>query len=171
MTVINVFDLKFAKYEGRPLPSYFKYGEIDEELVSFYNEDAKKYQNEKLTTVIDVFLDEKLVGYFAYTVSEIRKGEILAKHKLASFPHPCLKLGRLLVCGSMRKRGVGTAILQHFAMTALKLSENVAIRYLTVDSKPGVVNFYKRFGFNDPGISRGVNKFLYIDLNKVPTLK
>ena len=169
MTDINVSDLRFFKYVGRPLPSYFKCEKTDEELASFYNEDAKKLQNEKLTTVIDVFLDEKLVGYFAYTVSEIRKGEMLTKHKLAPFPHPCLKLGRLLVCGSMRKRGVGTAILQHFAMTALKLSENVAIRYLTVDSKPDAVNFYKRFGFIDPGVARGINKFLYIDLNKVPT--
>lgn len=171
MTRVNISDLRFVKYEGTKLPPYFKFTKKDEDLVNFYNEDAKKFQNEKLTTVIDVYLNDKLIAYFAYTVSEIRRGEILPKHKLVPFPHPCLKLGRLLVCGSMRNKGVGTAILQDFATRALKLSEHVALRFLTVDAKPDALGFYKHFGFIDPSIKRGANKFLYIDLNKVPLLE
>lgn len=167
MTKISISDLRFAKYDGKQLPSYFEFDEAETDLAVFYNEDAKRLINEKLTTVIDVFWSGKLVGYFAYTISEIRKGEILEKHKLAPFPHPCLKLGRLLVCKSMRKRGIGTAILYDFAMRALKLSEHAAIRFLTVDAKPKAVDFYKYFGFIDPNIRRGENRFLYIDLTHV----
>jgi GNAT superfamily N-acetyltransferase len=165
---ISPLDLTFRKYDGEKFPHYFEYNQIDKELVEFYQEDAGNLQTEKLTYLINVYLDEKLVAYFAYTASEMRRGEILKEDKLAPFPHPCLKLGRLLVCRTMRGKGVGTAILQEFATRALKIGELVSIRFLTVDSKPGSLDFYKSFGFVDPGIKRGHNHFLYIDLNKIP---
>lgn len=161
-------DLRFEPYNGEKLPECFEYEPLDNELVEFYNIDAEKYQNESMTKVRNVFYQNKLVGYYAYTSSEIRKYELNREDKVAPFAHPAIKLGRLLVCKSMRKKGVGKAIVQDLISIALKVRQDLPLRFLVVDSKPNSVGFYLKLGFINPQIKAKFERhltLLYFDLN------
>ena len=171
MNKLNYLDLKFLPYGGKKLPSYFKYNKEDQELVDFYNEDAKDCQNQSISRVINVYYEEKFVAYYAYSSSEIKAAFLSAKDKVAPFAHPAIKLGRLLVCNSMRGKGIGTCILQDIAKIALKMRDQIPLRFLLVDSLPQALTFYKNSGFIDTDIKRGSKRdlsLLYIDLNKIP---
>lgn len=167
---LNLLDLEFRVYDSGSLPPYFKYEETDQELANFYNEDAERLQKESITRVMNVFFEDRLIAYFAYATSEIKAQDLLPEDKIAPFSHPSIKLGRLLVCSSMKRRGVGTAILQYLAKQALDIRDKIALRFLLVDSVPNAVEFYKSKGFIETGIKRGSNRdlsLLYIDLNLV----
>jgi len=167
---VTVLDLDFRPYAEAKLPSSFKYEKRDEELVEFYNDDAKKLNRESIAKIVDVYHENKLVAYYAYSSSEINSNHLLPGDKVAPYAHPAVKLGRLLVCSSMRGKGVGTAILQHLAKQALDVREKIPLRFLLVDSLPHAVGFYIRNGFIDSTIKRGQNRdlhLLYIDLNGI----
>lgn len=167
---LTLLNLEFRMYEGGTLPASFQFEEVDQELADFYNEDALRLQKESVTRVMNVFHEGKLVAYFAYSTSEIKALDLLPEDKVAPFSHPALKLGRLLVCSSMQRSGIGTAILQYLAKQALEIRDKVPLRFLLVDAVPHAVEFYIKKGFIDTGIKRGSSRdlsLLYIDLNKV----
>lgn len=170
MDKITVLELDFKDYTGAKLPSSFQYVKADEELAEFYNEEAAMLQKESITKIIDVFYKRQLIAYYAFTVSEINFKHLKPEDKIAPFAHPAIKLGRLLVCNSLRKKGVGTAILQHLAKQAIDIREKMPLRFLFVDALPHAVQFYVKNGFIDSNIKRGKAKdlsLLYIDLNRV----
>lgn len=160
-------DLRFQPYSGEKLPDYFEYEAADKDLAEFYNEDAEKYQNESITKVINVFYGDRLVAYYAYTSSEIRKSELRVDDKVAPFPHPAIKLGRLLVCNTQRHRGIGRTIIEDIVSRALEARRVMPLRFLIVDSKPNSIGFYTKLGFVDPDVKQKherILKLLYIDL-------
>lgn len=170
MDKITILELDFKNYSGAKLPPSFEYIKADEELAEFYNDEAAMLQKESITKVIDVFYKERLIAYYAFTVSEINFKHLKIEDKIAPFAHPAIKLGRLLVCNSLRGRGIGTAILQHLAKQALDIREKMPLRFLFVDALPHAVQFYVKSGFIDSNIKRGTERdlsLLYIDLNRV----
>ncbi|GEM_PF-2474627 len=155
---------------GGKLPNDFQFDLEDQELAEFYNEDAEKCQKESISLVKDVFYHGKLIAYFAYTSSEIKCDHLSSNDQIINFAHPALKLGRLLVCKSMRGRGIGSVILQDIARTALDLKNKIPLRFIIVDSLPHAVKFYMKQGFIDSGIKRGKERdlsLLYIDLSRL----
>lgn len=170
MTKLTPLDLEFKNYVSGKLPAGFLYESRDQELVDFYNEDAEKMQKESITKVIDVFYKERLIAYYAFATSEIKYEHLLPADKCARVAHPAIKLGRLLVCNSTRRSGIGTAILQHLARQALDIRVKIPLRFLFVDSLPHAVDFYIKQGFIDSTIKRGSQRdlsLLYMDLNKI----
>jgi len=83
MPRIQYKDISFVKYSGGCLPGYFEYDEQDTDLAQFYNEDAQSMQSESMVSVMDVFHNEKLVGYFAYLPSSLKFSQI--KYVFAGF--------------------------------------------------------------------------------------
>ena len=87
---------------------------------------------------------------------------------MVQFPHPSLKLGRLLVCKSMRKRGIGTCIIQDVARRAWEMKEKIPLRFLTVDALPHAIDFYVNKGFINSGVTqRSGSTIMYIDLKNM----
>ncbi|MDP3975868.1 MAG: GNAT family N-acetyltransferase [bacterium] len=167
---IESLQLYFRDYSGEILPVDFEYKEEDRDLIDFYNTDAQHYCEESISKVINVFHEEELVGYFAYAVSEINASHLQKNDRFAPFPHPAIKLGRLLICQSMRGMGIGTTVLKKVATIALDVREIVPIRFLIVDSMKQAVQFYLHNGFVDSGIKRGKQKdlsIMYIDLKNL----
>jgi GNAT superfamily N-acetyltransferase len=163
-------NLRIEIFRNEKLPDYFQFDALDQELVDFYNEDAEKCQKESISLVKNVFYKEKLIAYFAYTSSEIKCDHLSMNDQIINFAHPALKLGRLLVCKSMRGKGIGSIILQEIARTALDLKNKIPLRFIIVDSLPNAVDFYKKQGFIDSGIKRGKQRdlsLLYIDLSHI----
>ena len=103
MNKVTVLDLDFRPYSGAKLPSAFKYEERDEELVEFYNDDAKKLIKESIAKIVDVYYENRLVAYYAYSSSEINSNHLLPRDKVAPYAHPAIKLGRLLVCSEQQR--------------------------------------------------------------------
>lgn len=168
MDRLTYTDLRFLNYGGNQLPSYFKFDKRDNELIEFYNDDAKKCEEESVSKVIDVFYKERFVAYYAFTSSEIRATKLNDDDKIAAFPHPSLKLGRLLVCGTMRNRGIGTCILQDIGRRAMDIKGKIPLRFLTVDALPHAVDFYRSNGFIDSGVKHGSGlSVMYIDLKNI----
>ena len=162
-------NLIFAEYEGGFLPDYFEYEEKDCDLVDFYNEDAKSLQESSMAKVINVFLQDKLVAYFGYLPASLAFSQIQPSDKQAKLAHPVLKLGRLLVCRSQRGKGIGTHIITKVASIALEARKIMPLRFITLDSIPHSIGFYKKLGFIDSNISPRPDgsKLMYIDINRL----
>lgn len=169
MRKLRFEDLDFNDYNGKTLPDYFEYENQDLDLVKFYNEDANQLHGSSMTKVIDVFHGEKLVGYFAYLPTSLNFAQIRIEDKTARLTHPALKLGRLLVCKSMRGNGVGSHIITKIASIALEARKIMPVRLITADVLPQSIGFYKKVGFVDAQVkprSDGI-KLMYIDIDKI----
>lgn len=78
-----------------------------------------------------------------------------ARRGLPRYPVPVLRLARLAAGRSAQGRGVGTALLRHVCLLALKMSEEYGCIGILVDAKPDAVEFYARFGFSALEIAGG----------------
>ena len=166
---MNIKELHFKEYSGEDFPEYFEYDDKEDEFVEFYKDDAKRLQDESVVQVYNVYLDEKLVGYFAYTLSEIKYTALKVEDKFALYSHPALKLGRLLVCKSERGRNIGRNILAYLLAKAVTLTSQLPLRFIIVDALPDAVNFYKKNGFVETSVKRGNKRnhtLMYIDIKK-----
>jgi Uma2 family endonuclease len=66
-----------------------------------------------------------------------------------------LRLARLAVDESPRGQGVGSALLRHVFILALKMSEEYGCVGVLVDAKPDAVDLYERFGFSPLELTEG----------------
>jgi GNAT superfamily N-acetyltransferase len=170
LPIIEFEELQFKKYSGDSLPENFEYNENDFDLVRFYNEDAERLQNESIVNVYDVFYKKGLIGFVAYCPSEIHFSALKKEDKLAPFSHPAIKIGRLLVCNTMRGCRVGTHILTFVVAKAIKFKEEISFRFIIADSLPQSVGFYQKNGFIDSGVKKGSDRdqsLMYIDINQI----
>ena len=170
MPAIRFKDLQFIEFSGEDLPDHFQYDDADSDLVEFYMNDAKRLQDESIVKVFNAFYNERFVGFVAYTPSEIHFTSLKKEDKLAPFSHPALKIGRLLVCNSVRGCKIGSHILTFVIAKAIKFNEDLPFRFIIVDSLPQSIGFYEKNGFRDSGVKRGRDKdqsLMYIDINQV----
>jgi len=94
----------------------------------------------------------------ASTIEEVRSGVhgsgvlvVTVDSGNADVPYkeyPAIKIARLAVDKKYERRGVGRFLLLVAVGKALKISDEVGCRFITVDSKQGSIGFYeKRGGF------------------------
>ena len=170
MCRISFNELTFQEYSGGKIPEYFRYDSEDDCLVEFYNEDAESLHNQSITKIVNVLYNGRMVGYCAFATSEIKYLHLEKDDKYSTLPHPSLKLGRLLVCKKMKKKGIGFHIITYFVEKALALNKEIPIRFLLVDALPNAVSFYvEKCGFVNTRILKGKDRdlaLLYIDINK-----
>lgn len=165
----------FKKWNGenikRPM---FQYDKKDKPLVKFLNKQAKECCEGRVSTVKTIYNSkEELIGYYAIAMSHIESSKLFDEKKVSTFPHPAIKLGRILLDSNYRGKKYGTAVLMHIIQTAQQLNDKfVACRFIIVDSKPKVVRFYQRNGFievkeNKRGKLRRLIKTLSFPVKKV----
>jgi len=108
------------------------------------------------TTYVAVEADRTL-GYATIAAANIEGSALPARVRraLPRYPLPVLRLARLAVAASAQGLGVGSALLRHVFLLALKMSEEIGCVGVVVDAKPSAVEFYARAGFSPLEMSEG----------------
>lgn len=138
----------FRNWNGEKIDKDFEYEKRDKPLADFFNKRAKSCIEGKVTTIRTIYDDEnKFIGYYVLSMSYIEAEDLYDEKRVATFPHPALKLGRLLIDKKYRGQRIGIAAITHIVMLAKKLNDFVVCRFIILDSKPWVVGFYEKMGF------------------------
>ena len=128
--------------------SSFRCGESD--LTEFLIDDALDNQIARLSVTRLVSYEGQIVGFFTLTNDcIIRKGiSDDDGEEWYPYPHyPALKIARLATHQEFEGQGVGRAMLLKTVAIAMRLSQYVGCRMITVDSKPKSEGFYLKYGF------------------------
>jgi predicted N-acetyltransferase YhbS len=91
---------------------------------------------------------DRMLGFATVAPGNV-EGQALpsTRRRLPRYPVPVLRLARLAVSESEKGHGIGSALLRHIFILALKMSEEYGCVGVLVDAKPGATDFYARFGF------------------------
>ncbi len=146
----------------------------DEDLESYLKDDALKNQLNRFSVTRIAYFRDIPVGYFTLLNDIITKKEIpwRKQPRYRYSEYPAVKIARLATHGDFERNGIGTLMLTRSVAIAIKLSEHVGCRFITVDSKPEATGFYEKFGFlraKLEEISPGQNISLYIDFHAALT--
>jgi GNAT superfamily N-acetyltransferase len=108
------------------------------------------------TTYIAV-APSRILGYATVAAGNIEGDALPAsiRRALPRYPLPVLRLARLAVDATARGHGVGSALLRHVFLLALKMSEDYGCVGVVVDAKSGAIDFYSRIGFSVLDVSEG----------------
>lgn len=141
-------ELKIVSFTKRHNVSRFESRTLD--LNAFLKEDAFKNQEELISKTYLCWHSNQyqLVGYITLTTDIIRKGEVQKEGRI-SVPYkeyPAIKIARLAVDKKYERRGVGRFLLLIAVGKALDIAKEVGCRFITVDSKPDSIGFYKKGG-------------------------
>lgn len=108
------------------------------------------------TTYIAVEAD-RILGYATVAAGNVECDALTApfRHTLPRYPLPVLRLARLAVEATAQNRRVGSALLRHVFLLALRMSEEYGCVGIIVDAKADAVEFYARVGFSPLDVSEG----------------
>jgi len=140
--------LSFLFLNGDIDVSSFQCGEPD--LTEFLIDDAFDNQAARLSVTRLVSYEGQIVGFFTLTNDCIIRKGIRGDdgEEWYPYPHyPALKIARLATHQEFEGRGIGRAMLLMTVAIAMRLSQYVGCRMITVDSKPKSEEFYLRYGF------------------------
>jgi len=128
--------------------SIFKCNEPD--LYDFLTGDALSSQTKRLSVTRLAMYNNHVVGFFTLVNDCIEAKAIEESDGEPGYlyqKYPAIKIARLATHDDYRDRDVGTNLLLKILVITLRLSGYVGCRIMTVDSKPGAVGFYQKFGF------------------------
>ena len=108
------------------------------------------------TTYVGVEAD-RILGYATVAAGNVESDVLPApsRRRLPRYPLPVLRLARLAVDATAQSRGVGSALLRHVFLLALKMSEAYGCVGIVVDAKAEAAQFYARVGFSILEVSEG----------------
>lgn len=146
----------FKNWHGEKIDKKtFRYEDKDQPLVDFLNDQASLLIHGRVSTIKCIYNDDnKFIGYYATSMSYIEAPNLYDEKRVATFPHPSIKIGRLLIDKNYQGKGIGRAAIKHIIMIAQKLNQFVACRFIILDAKPHAVGFYQKVGFVIIGKSR-----------------
>ncbi|MAZ46930.1 MAG: GNAT family N-acetyltransferase [Halobacteriovoraceae bacterium] len=135
---------------------------LDQYLKKQMSQDLKRKANVPMLAVDDI---NKVIGY--YTLSsghvEFQNFPVKLKSKIAPYPVPIARVGRLAVDSSMKGQGLGEELLMHAIDRAEQVSKLMGIRAVVVDAKnENAENFYKKYGFEYLQNRAGGRKTLFL---------
>lgn len=126
------------------------------ELKKFLNEDALiNQEQDSISKTYLVFYNptNTLIGYISLMSDSINVKEnqetATEFRRLGIYYHtlPAIKIGRMCVSKSNRRKGIGTFLLLLTLKRLLDINERVACRFLVTDAKKDAVYFYKTKNF------------------------
>lgn len=162
MPQIPDVELKISPLTKRDVLTSFN--STSAELNDFLINDAFDDQ-EKMTSRTNLcFWKKTLVGFVTLVadtigVQLIHENERVGDYQYAKYP--AIKIGRIAVDRNFERKGIGRFLLLAAVGKALSISNDIGCRYITVDSKPDAVGFYKKYNF------REVNGYSNSDLHKM----
>jgi GNAT superfamily N-acetyltransferase len=141
---LNLVTADHTKYDL----SMFDCGHQD--LNDFIKHDCPVHAGQKISiTKLAQYADE-VVGYITLLADSIT----LHQDEVGDFPFkqiPALKIGRLGIATKYQGQGIGTALMKYAVGVAFRMNDELGVgcRFLTVDSDPKAVGFYRNLGFVD----------------------
>lgn len=141
-------DMDFEILHSGSNLSIFKCNEPD--LYDFLTGDALSSQTKRLSVTRLAMYNNHVVGFFTLVNDCIEAKAIEESDGEPGYlyqKYPAIKIARLATHDDYRDRDVGTNLLLKILVITLRLSGYVGCRIMTVDSKPGAVGFYQKFGF------------------------
>lgn len=120
------------------------------DLNDFLKNDSFRDQKNLITKTYLSLSNEVIIGYFSMLADTIEVQAIDEDDGVAGYPYkkyPCIKIARLAVDERFERKGFGRFSVLAAIGLAISVTEVIGCRYLTVDSKPESVSFYKKLGF------------------------
>lgn len=149
-------------------------GEEFNALKIFIKRHAKYYHSQNITKTYVLVEPSKshIFGYVSLVCSQVEL--TLNQPIVDNYPYhdyPCVKIVRLAVDKSLKKKGLGTDLVNwSVSITKEKIMPHIGCRFLVVDSKAGAIGFYEKCGFTmlDTATNKA-NKhpLLFMDLHKI----
>ncbi len=165
--------IPFSDLEFRPLTDSIDISSFhcdDQDLDEFLQDDALENQKARLSVTRVALWQGTVVGYFTLVNDCIvRKGLNSGDGEdNYRYPHyPALKIARLATDKDHERRGIGRSMLLKTAIIAIRLSQHVGCRLITVDSKKQSVGFYTKYGFQIATVQERQNSVaLYRDFHR-----
>jgi hypothetical protein len=148
MSKLSYFDLVFKSLDASCDVSRFH--STEQELDDFLLEDALNNQMNRLSATFLAYWNDTMVGYFtlindsivAEAVSESDREPTWAYRK-----YPAIKIARMARHRDFDNYSIGTLMLLRIFVITLHVSQFTGCRIITVDSKTGAVEWYRKKGF------------------------
>jgi GNAT superfamily N-acetyltransferase len=122
----------------------------DEALDRFFRRYAGQNQFRHYIGVTYVAVEDESVLAFATVAPghlDCDEASAAARTSKLRYPLPILRLARLAVDQSARSRGLGTQLLRFVCGLAARMADDYGCAGIVVDAKPGVEDYYARYGF------------------------
>ena len=159
-------ELKIVPYTEHHDVSRFESRTAD--LNDFLKEDALENQKELVNKTFLCCRFNQLVGYITFTTDIIEKEEVQKEGRIRVpyKEYPAIKIARLAVDKKYERKGVGGFLLLAAVGKALKISDDVGCRFITVDSKQDSIGFYEKRGGFELAKKRKNNPYptMYLDI-------
>lgn len=130
----------------------------DDDLNDFLLNDSQNYSSQLLAVTYLIESDAETAAFFSLLNDKISIEDVDSKTKWRNFfrdvmpegkrfkSYPAVKIGRLGVCNSFQKKGLGTVILDY--IKELFITDNrTGCNYLTVDAYRKSLNYHEKNGF------------------------
>jgi len=130
----------------------------DPDLDRFFQKYAGQNQfRHHIGTTYVAVAGETIAGFATVSAASMHVDHVPAKlrRRLPRYPLPVLRLARLAVDQRMRHQGVGRQLLRAMLLLAREMERRVGCVGVLVDAKPGAVQFYRRYGFEEVEILQG----------------
>lgn len=123
----------------------------DELLNDWLRRRAVQNQGEGSSRTWVVTYGARVVAYYASSTAALAREEASGRiRRNQPDPLPAMLLGRLAVDISHQGEGLAAALLKHFLIKALQVSELTGLRLVLVHAKDRrVADFYRHFGFEN----------------------
>jgi predicted GNAT family N-acyltransferase len=121
-------------------------------LNDFLTHYALQYQKKGISVTTVVTSDEDsraILGYYSVSMAHVDFGSLTSEQAkgLPQHPAPAMLIGRLAVDKSAKGNGIGSELLRHALLKALRLSKEVGCCFVLVDALEVATGFYAQFGF------------------------
>ena len=155
---------RFVDFEKKYDRSKFDCGEpiLDNYLKIQMSPDFTRKAN---VPVLAVNQQDEVIGYYTLSNGSVDFVNFPAslKSKIAPYPVPIARIGRLAVDNSTKGQGLGKELLFHAIDRVEKISAEIGIRAIVVDAKnQKAEDFYLKYGFEYLQNSTNNRKSLFL---------
>jgi len=124
-----------------------------DDLNDFMKNDALKQQEENLNITHLVICDNEIIGFFSLSADIIKINHIRDKKTVKSIKEqkprakqiPAVKIGRFAISDKYIGQGIGSHILRSVFYSIKIISQNIGLRFITVEGYAKAYNFYVRY--------------------------
>lgn len=130
----NSIDLEFHPYHGEGIAPSFKYELKHQDIIDFFNKDAKKCVEELISKSFTISVGKEIVGYIAISFKSIEKKALTRRKQTGKYDRPALVIGQLIFDSRYQNRGFGTRTILWVISIVKIVQKFLPLRLLFVDA-------------------------------------
>jgi predicted GNAT family N-acyltransferase len=117
------------------------------EQTDYFLKSAWDHQNQGIAVTYVLLLKRDLIGYVTVTMDEIPLAKLERPEGIPFSRLPAMKIAQLGVHSDLNGNGFGQYLVTYAMSVALELKQKVGCRYVTLDAKADLVEWYEEQGF------------------------